>query len=84
MTDREFAILLVALIVASPAIYFIIESILFSVALVYDYKYTVKEAKEIDIYWDDLDFDYNIVLFLSTRIVIPIIYALRKIVRGWF
>ena len=81
MTNHEFAILLVALIVASPAIYFTIESILFSIALVYDYKYTVKEAKEIDIYWDGLNFDYNIVLFLSTRIVIPIIYTLRKIVR---
>lgn len=82
MTGHEFAIALIASIVGGNILYFTIESILFSIALVYDYKYTVKEAKEIDIYWDDLDFDYNIVLFLSTRIVIPIIYALRKIVRG--
>ena len=82
MTGHEFAIILIASIILGNILYFTIESILFSIALVYDYKYTVKEAKEIDIYWDDLDFDYNIVLFLSTRIVIPIMYALRKIVRG--
>ena len=82
MTGHEFAIALIASIVGGNILYFTIESILFSVALVYDYKYTVKEAKEIDIYWKDPDFNYNIILFLSTRIIIPIIYTLRKMVRG--
>ena len=81
MGKYEFAIILIASIILGNILYFAIESILFSIALVYDYKYTVKEAKEIDIYWDGLNFDYNIVLFLSTRIVIPIIYTFRKIVR---
>ena len=50
MGKYEFAIILIASIILGNILYFAIESILFSIALVYDYKYTVKEAKEIDIY----------------------------------